>query len=1523
MSTSKIASLELEVKSSSQSASSGLDALASSLEKVRNATKGGLGLSACAKQLGSLNTALSGFNSTSIANIKGVGDAIKSLSGVKVSSSISNQIAKINTALSSFNIGDGATKITELVAALKPLETLGKSNLGTTVNALKKLPEALQNLDTRQLYTQIQSLTRIMQPLADEMQKIANGFSVFPDRIQRLITANERLRTSNNGVGTSYVNLLAKLKMAYNGIKVAAKMIGSFISKINDYIENVNLFNVSMGEFAKEAGEYAEQVGEAMGIDPGEWMRNQGVFMTLATGFGVVSDRAYIMSKNLTQLGYDIASFFNIPVADAMQKLQSGLAGELEPLRRIGYDLSQARLQLEAYTLGIDKKVAKMTQAEKAELRYHAIMTQVTASHGDMARTLSAPANQLRVLSAQFTMAARAIGSIFIPALNAVLPYIIAVTKVIRELASAVANAFGFEMPEVDYSGVDMSLGGAADSADALSSGLGDAAKKAKKLKQYTMGFDELNVIDPTKGDSDSGSDSGIGSGAGFDFKLPEYDFLGDLVASKIDGIVAGLRATIEDVFFEWGSELNSENILEKIVVGLSAITGGYIGWKLGGVKGAIIGATLGMALGLVMDAVVFDHNGSVSFNEFFDLLRDILIVGAGGAVGFAFGGFKGEAIGITVGFSLMLLLEALEMKSDKSIAHTVENILMSLVPVGLGIGFGKKVGSEFLDGLCFSFEAGEGVLKSFNDGISSVSASLTGFQRGLVGVVGGVTEFLGVFTGVKNIAFDVANNSSSLGSIFLSMIPIVAGLTAGFIAFSIAFNSTGIGLIVTLCVGAVAALIGLTEGIAEAGRVAYEKTTDFMMMEDIISRASATADNCATAMDNMKSGIESIDKVSSDFAMAGTLVNEIMSINENANASAYELAEMQTKVDILNGLGIEGLSLSIDETTGRVVESREAVEKLIESLEQEARMEAMRDLLVQSYKDQYQAMADAEKALNDYNVANEALQKTSDELSKCSWFDFKKRAELKAAQEKETEALKAANEAYETAQKTIGDLESTIETYSTELTNMKLNEAGVGDELVKGVENIETALVETTGQMPTLGKDLADGLKNGVTDNVKKEDYVSVWGKIGNWFKNLFGIHSPSTVFAEYGKNITDGLFGKISSTYTSGKAIIEKWSTKVKEWFTGGSGSGNIFNNFATYASDIITNFKTKIGNKYNDVKENMTTWADKTREWFTGGNGTDNIFNNFTTYASDIISNFKTKIGDKYTDVKDNMTTWATKTKEWFTGGSGSGNIFDNFKSYASDIVTNFKNKIGEKYTDVKGNITKWSTKVKEWFTKEDNGETIFDKFTSFGSTIVTNLSAAIDGGVVESNYENIFGRISTALTNVKRNLVGIINSIIGFVEKMTNGIINGINGMIKGLNKLSIKVPDGVPGIGGTNFGFDIPLLNTITLPRVELKADGGFVDTGQMFIARESGAELVGNIGRRTAVVNNEQIVASVSRGVAEANNESNALLREQNTLLRAMLEKESGVYLDGKSITKSVEKHQRERGRVLVTGGAY
>lgn len=549
----EIQGLEFQIVNDSTQAVTGLQNLINTLNRLKTATNGGAtGLSKTAQGIRELSNSLKGSNSGDVSQkITRLTNALTALSqvgNVKISSSIANQLTAINTALAGLKWTDG-DKLTSLANGLRPLSELGKANMTTFINQLSKLPKVIEDLeaaDIDKFTQQMTALAAAMKPFADEMQKVSNGFSAFPSKIQKLITSTEKYNASARKATTTTGKFTSGLKaLNVAAVAITFRKIGHFIAQAvtesNKYQEDLNLFTVALGQYAAEAQNYAEKVSDVMGIDPAQWLRNQGVFNTLLTGFGDTAERAQLMSQNLTQLGYDISSFFNISIEDAMQKLQSGISGELEPLRRLGYDLSQARLEQTALNLGIKESVANMTQAEKAELRYYAIMTQVTTAQGDMARTLEAPANQLRILQAQLTQAARAIGNIFIPALNAILPYAIAVVQVIREIANALANLAGFKLTEVDYSGVNSAAVGAGSLADNLD----DAAGAAKKLKQYTAGFDELNVFAPNTG---SGSGAGAGGAGGFDFDLPTYDFLGDAVQTRIGEIKKMIEDTLAEI---------------------------------------------------------------------------------------------------------------------------------------------------------------------------------------------------------------------------------------------------------------------------------------------------------------------------------------------------------------------------------------------------------------------------------------------------------------------------------------------------------------------------------------------------------------------------------------------------------------------------------------------------------------------------------------------------------------------------------------------------------------------------------------------------------------------------------------------------------------------------------------------------------------------------------------------------------------------------------------------------------------
>ena len=180
------------------------------------------------------------------------------------------------------------------------------------------------------------------------------------------------------------------------------------------------------------------------------------------------------------------------------------------------------------------------------------------------------------------------------------------------------------------------------------------------------------------------------------------------------------------------------------------------------------------------------------------------------------------------------------------------------------------------------------------------------------------------------------------------------------------------------------------------------------------------------------------------------------------------------------------------------------------------------------------------------------------------------------------------------------------------------------------------------------------------------------------------------------------------------------------------------------------------------------------------------------------------------------------------------------------------------------------------------------------------------------------EHVIQPIVGFFEDMWEDLKGIINGILAGLETVVNGFVAAINWIVDGLNKISFEVPDWVPGIGGKSIGFNIKHVAEVSLPRLE---KGGLVNAGQLFIANEAGPELVGQYGNKSAVMNNEQIVRSVSDGVYAANAEQTALIREQNNLLREMVGLLASGENGGTDLLSAVQRMNRRAGKTLIPLG--
>lgn len=759
--------IEFQIVNDSAAASAGVEVLAKKLTELKTSISGSTtALSKVAAGISQIKNAVNNMNTGDFANkINRISRSLSNLKdqtdSLKISASIGNQLAAINQAITNLPDTPGE-KLRNLASGLQPLSELGRSNMTSFINQLKKLPEVIQELekaDIDKFTQQMKNLAAAMKPFADEMNKVSSGFSAFPSRIQRLITSTEQYNGTVRRATTSTNAWNSALKaISFAAIyRAAAKLLGIAIAKSSQYTEDLNLFTVSMGKYAEEAYNYAQKVSDVMGIDPAEWMRNQGVFNTIITGFGVAGDKAAFMSKNLTQLGYDLASFYNIDFESAMQKIQSGISGELEPLRRLGYDLSVARLEQERLNLGIDKSVSSMTQAEKSQLRYYAMMTQVTQVQGDMARTLENPANMLRVLRAELEQAARAVGNIFIPILTKVLPIAIAVASALQEIIAAIAALFGVTVKSPKWGDA---IGSASAGSGAIADNMDSAADSAKELKRYLAGFDELNVL-PDQNQGGSGSGAGAGGGdLGLD--LPGYDFLKNAVTTQIDEWKKKLEPLVSFV------KDNLKEILELIAtIGIALLA-----WKLSNdfLNGIMALKTLGknglsipltISAGVILTAASF----SIEFRAIKDAIEDKLN-------SFNFGEIILSGLGGTVGAGV----------------------------IGKGIGQ-----------LIFKAFKGSAVAKAITAGGGTISTGLIGAAIG--GIVAGIPMFV---TGVYDAIMNGLNTLNGL------LIPAGSTLAATGIG---AIIGTAIGSVGGPVGAAIGALVGLAVGaLTDLGILIYQK---------------------------------------------------------------------------------------------------------------------------------------------------------------------------------------------------------------------------------------------------------------------------------------------------------------------------------------------------------------------------------------------------------------------------------------------------------------------------------------------------------------------------------------------------------------------------------------------------------------------------------------------------------------------------------------------------------------------------
>lgn len=816
-------SLEIQLQAQATKANTAIDTLITKLGTLNTSlTKiNGSGLSGVANGVDKLSRSMQGLKNVGTADYTRLAKGIE-----KISNLDSGQISKAANAIVGFGKGlqslnsVNVSKTSEQVADLaKGIAQLGYSSSTKAIENIPKLASAM-----RQLMSELSKAPKVSQNLIDMTNALA--------KLARTGASSGRAANALGGSLNTYTKATHKASRGTKGLASAlGKMyatywllfrsigkIGDSITIASDLVEVQNVVDTVFGDMSSKVEEYAQNsikqfgmselsfkqyasrfqaMGSAMGIDTSS-IESANSFLNKATGGYVgLSDSMADVSLTLTQLTADMASFYNVSQKDVAEDLAAIFTGETRPLRQYGIDLTQATLQEWAMKNGLDANVQSMSQAEKTMLRYQYVLANTSAAHGDFARTMNTWHNQVVILQEQIKKFASIIGTGFIAAFKPFLQTLNMVMAKVIDFTQNVLNALGqifgwkFEISgggiTEDLGDVSGDLGDSAGSAGDLSDNLGNAAANAKKLKNITLGIDELNINAPqddagngggTGGSGGSGS-GGVGTGgSGLTTSIKRNESMLEAYKSSIktlEQLGDYIGDTLANTLYKipWTKVYEGARNFGK---GLADFLNGLISPTLFGAVGRTIANSLNTAIyaalsfGQTFDFYEFGTSIATGINEFF---RDFDFASLAETLNVWVDGIKNTIIGFLNTISGEDIISgATEFLSNLEI-DTV-TVLIGAIAWKLGAGALLKTGlvtliSKGIGKIVLNLTGVElgkvtfvGVAKAIGTAlkkaIGSASGSIVSFISGALGISGGAatTMFAGIISAIAGIGLAI-----------------------------------------------------------------------------------------------------------------------------------------------------------------------------------------------------------------------------------------------------------------------------------------------------------------------------------------------------------------------------------------------------------------------------------------------------------------------------------------------------------------------------------------------------------------------------------------------------------------------------------------------------------------------------------------------------------------------------------------------------------------------------------------------
>lgn len=660
--STNIDSLQIEIVSSSASAVQSIQSLAGALGELKTNSK----ITTAVNNLNNLRKALHSFanipsNASKVHSLAGSLEKLKEVGSV---AAIGNSLTKLASSLQSLDtVRVNKEKIDSIANSLGSLSAVKAGGINTMMNGLLKMGKVTESLNDEAIDAfaeRIEKLTEKLTPLSEKMTTIQAGLKGINSAARSAGSSAKKMGEDVDGASVNFASLIYTIQEAIQWTQQAIEKFTKFMAEAIEWDGIASRFGRGFGDQAQETYAWIQRLNEEMGINVQQFMKYSSVYATMLTGFGVANEDATKMALGYTELTYDIWAGYNDIYKnfdDAAEAVKSAIAGEVEPIRRAGFTIVESTLEQTAANHGLSISLEKATESQKSYLRYLTLVDQAQSQGlvGTYAKELQTAEGLMRTFSQQLKSLTQAFGSLFLPVLVNIMPYLQAFVELLTEGIQAIAALFGITIQGVDWSGYQDGIGGVADGTNDLADSAGNATDAIKELKNASLGIDELNVISPPTANGGSGGAGGSGGSNGFENldvdSLWDDSIFAD-IGNQVDSIKEKLKSwlpVIEAIGAVFGT-LGIALLIAQLGESMEAIG------KMNGLVGELKKTLAGLAILTIEAVLVFMlADEYLESGNLLALVGEALATAAGGYLMYKGFGAKGLTMSLVVSIAAQL----------------------------------------------------------------------------------------------------------------------------------------------------------------------------------------------------------------------------------------------------------------------------------------------------------------------------------------------------------------------------------------------------------------------------------------------------------------------------------------------------------------------------------------------------------------------------------------------------------------------------------------------------------------------------------------------------------------------------------------------------------------------------------------------------------------------------------------------------------------------------------------------------